>query len=226
MADPHDAENSDAEIEALLREVANSDNELVAPPAALWDRIEAELAAEFEAPGGATIKELPEQATVVDLSERRARRSLAVYGGALVAAALIAVAFVGLRNNNTAEVVATAELAYDAANFDPLGADAMATVSLTKSNGDFEIEIDESMLPAADDEDADLELWLIEPTAEGEVAGLVSLGVVDRDNPGSYPVPANYDPSVFYVVDISIEPHDGNAEHSGRSILRGALATL
>jgi hypothetical protein len=36
-------------------------------------------------------------------------------------------------------------------------------------------------------------------------------------------VPAGLDPSSHYVVDISIEPRDGIAAHSGQSILRGAL---
>ena len=37
-------------------------------------------------------------------------------------------------------------------------------------------------------------------------------------------VPAELDPDVYSIVDISIEPRDGDAAHSGRSILRGTLA--
>ncbi len=68
---------------------------------------------------------------------------------------------------------------------------------------------------------ADLEVWLIRPDADGNVADLVSLGVVDPADPGSLDVPGGYVPDAYYVVDISVEPRDGDAGHSGRSILRG-----
>ena len=54
-------------------------------------------------------------------------------------------------------------------------------------------------------------------------AALVSIGLVDPGYPGPLDVPAGYDPSAYFVVDISIEPRDGDAGHSGRSILRGPL---
>ena len=39
-------------------------------------------------------------------------------------------------------------------------------------------------------------------------------------------VPAELDPDVYSIVDISIEPRDGDEQHSGRSILRGALTEV
>ncbi|MYG91790.1 MAG: anti-sigma factor, partial [Acidimicrobiia bacterium] len=71
--------------------------------------------------------------------------------------------------------------------------------------------------------DADLEVWLIQPDDQGNVADLVSLGVVSPTDPESLDVPPTHDPAVFFVVDISVEPRDGDAGHSGRSILRGEL---
>ncbi len=53
---------------------------------------------------------------------------------------------------------------------------------------------------------------------------MVSLGDIDEDGAREFEVPAGYDPELYSVVDISIEPHDGDDSHSGRSILRGALA--
>ena len=67
------------------------------------------------------------------------------------------------------------------------------------------------------------EAWLIRPDVAGNVANLVSLGVIDPTDPGSLAVPAGYDPDAYFVVDISIEPSDGNAAHSGRTILRRPL---
>ena len=64
---------------------------------------------------------------------------------------------------------------------------------------------------------------VIEPDDDGAVANLVSLGIVDPEDPGSFDVPAGYDPTVFSVVDISVEPRDGDDTHSGRSILRAGL---
>ena len=94
------------------------------------------------------------------------------------------------------------------------------------SNGraGYEIEFDSSDLLDALEEDADLELWLISLDADGAPADVVSLGVVDAGQPGRHSLPAGLDPEVHFVVDISIEPRDGDELHSGRSILRGALA--
>jgi len=55
-------------------------------------------------------------------------------------------------------------------------------------------------------------------------AGLVAaFALVEADRPGTYVVPSRIDPNVNTVVDISIEPRDGDEAHSGDSILRGEL---
>lgn len=220
MADQTSAENFDQELEGILRELGVVGTTLETPPAAIWDRIEAEVA--IDAP---LHEEAAPIAPVIDLSERRNRnKRLAVFGGAVAAAALAVAAFASITRDATPSLVAVAELAYDAESFDPLGSDAGATVSLRDDDGTLEIDFDSSDLPNTEGEDADLELWLIEPDANGQVADIVSLGLIDKDNPGVFDIPEGYDPSVFYVVDISVEPRDGDHDHSGRSILRGALA--
>ncbi len=62
-----------------------------------------------------------------------------------------------------------------------------------------------------------LELWLIDPT----VTRLVSLGPLRTD--GIYDIPAGVDPAAFPIVDVSVEPVDGDPTHSGDSVLRGEL---
>jgi anti-sigma-K factor RskA len=62
------------------------------------------------------------------------------------------------------------------------------------------------------------EVWLI----DRQVDGMVSLGPVRAD--GSYDVPAGVDVERFPVVDVSVEPTDGDPAHSGASVLRGTLA--
>lgn len=51
---------------------------------------------------------------------------------------------------------------------------------------------------------------------------MISLGPVRED--GIHDVPADIDVDQFPIVDVSVEPGDGNPVHSGNSILRGTLA--
>jgi len=90
------------------------------------------------------------------------------------------------------------------------------------ADGNEVLEIDDASLPFDLDEDASLELWMIR-VDDGEIVDMVSLGDIEADGTREFEVPAGYDPAVFSVVDISVEPHDGDSTHSGRSILRGEL---
>ena len=54
-----------------------------------------------------------------------------------------------------------------------------------------------------------------------EVSQLVSLGPLRED--GLYDLPAGLDPEAFPIVDVSVEPIDGDPTHSGDSLLRGQL---
>ena len=210
MDDKH-PRRSDADLEAMLRDLDPEDLELLEPPAEVWEGIESEVRAADDANG-----------TVVSLDTRRRGLRRVVLG---VAAALIAVAValaVTLTRDDEAVVVATASLAYDAETFDALGAQARARAELISDDGRSSIQFVDAALPSPE-AGADLEVWLIRPDDEGNVADLVSLGVVEPADPGSLDVPAGYDPDVFFVVDISVEPRDGDPRHSGRSILRGPL---
>ncbi len=218
MSDEHNTDTKLAEIEATLRDLDIADLEPVAPPADLWDRIADELGDETEA--GSPI------ATVTTLSSWRERMSQP-RNLLLVAAAcaifLAGVVAIGFRGGDDTTVVARADLGYDAAAFDRLGENASASVELIDDEGALSIAFATVDLPATVDEPADLELWLIETDDEGGVADLVSLGIIDATD-RTFRVPAGYDPDVYSVVDISVEPRDGDAQHSGRSILRGQLS--
>jgi anti-sigma-K factor RskA len=63
-----------------------------------------------------------------------------------------------------------------------------------------------------------VELWLIKP----DLSEMVSLGLVE---PGDteWDWPTGIDPNEYSLVDLSIEPDNGDPTHSGRSILRGEL---
>ncbi len=64
----------------------------------------------------------------------------------------------------------------------------------------------------------DLEVWLIDPN----IKGMVSLGFLTSAH-GEFVIPQGYSTSAYPIVDISIEPRDGVATHSGDSITRGTL---
>lgn len=203
----NDPEHIDPEIEALLRELDLTDLEGVAPPPSVWAGIEAELAAE--------------PAPVVELAARRpaGRQALLL---AVAAALLIVVVGAAVVINRTGgdTVLATSDLSYDPEAFDPLGAGATATAHLVERDDGFAIELTGTSFPAVG-EDADLELWLIEADASGTIVDVAPVSLVG--GAGSYEVPDGLDVSTHRIVDISIEPRDGDDAHSGRSILRGVL---
>ncbi|MCY4632315.1 MAG: anti-sigma factor [bacterium] len=211
MDDKH-TRRSDPDLEAMLRDLNPEDLELLEPPDEVWDGIESAVRAADDT-----------DATVVGLESRRwtVRRTVLGVAAALVLVAAGVAAYT-LTRDDPAVVVATASLAYDPEKFDALGAQARAGADLIAEDGRHSIEFVDAALPAPEP-GADLEVWLIKPDDKGNVADLVSLGLVDPADPGSLEVPAGFDPGAYFVVDISIEPRDGDAGHSGRSILRGPL---
>ncbi len=196
-----------SDVEQLLRELDTEDLQLVAPPPDVWAGIDRAIHSE---PGA-----------VVPLQRHRSlRRSWLVAAAVVVALAATAVV-VAVRRDGDEPVVATALLTHDAETFDPRGAGATATARLLERNGHYEIQLEDTDLPTVAGDD--LELWLIEPDASGIPKDVAPVSLIDGSRPGVYSVPAGLDPSSHYVVDISIEPRDGDAAHSGHSILRGAL---
>jgi anti-sigma-K factor RskA len=212
VSDEGDDVDRDAElgrIEARLRELEPEDLDLVPPPPEIWAAIDQTVTS-----GAST-------ATVVELAPRRSR----AWSWAAVAAAAVVVVVAGVLiatpDGADETVVSSAQLAHDPATFDPLGADASATALLVRRGDQYEIRLTDAELPQLDDDD--LELWLIEPDADGAPLDVAPVAMVEGSGPGSYLVPSGLDPASHFVVDISIEPRDGDAAHSGRSILRGAL---
>jgi anti-sigma-K factor RskA len=200
------------EVEALLRELDVDDLDLAAPPPSVWSGIAETVAAE--------------PAPVVPIASRRGARPTWMWAAAAAVVLVVGVA-VGLRalvgGDDAESVVSSAVLVHDPASFDPLGSDAAATAVLLERDGHFELELTDATLPDVATDGDDLELWLIEPDAAGNPVDIAPVALIESADPGTYRVPDGVDPSSHYVVDISIEPRDGDAAHSGRSILRGAL---
>ena len=199
-----------SDVEALLRELDVDDLTLAAPPPTVWTGISETIA--------------DDPAPVVAIESRRAHRRSWIWAATAAAAVVIVgVGVVAVANRDGGEsVLSTAVLLHDPAAFDPLGADSTATATLLERDGHLEIQLTDASLPSLASDD-DLELWLIEPDSAGNPADIAPVAVVEAAGPGTYRVPDGIDPTSHYVVDISIEPRDGDAAHSGRSILRGAL---
>lgn len=222
-------------IEALLRESHVDDATLLEPPSDIWAAIEASIVADPPAEASSAADFAPQaqpdpadgvaDATVTRLADRR-RPSTWI--GAVAAATVLvvagAIAVTAVRSNSpAAPVVATAELTWDASAFDPIGSEAAATAELVGDESGYTIDIDQARLPDPVADGEELELWLIQPDAENNPAALVSLGTIDTASTTTFNVPDGFDPGEYFIVDISIEPNDGNPAHSGRSILRGPL---
>ncbi len=52
---------------------------------------------------------------------------------------------------------------------------------------------------------------------------MISLGALTAGSQGRFTIPAGTDLSVYTIVDVSVEPLDGDPAHSKESLLRGTL---
>jgi anti-sigma-K factor RskA len=186
-----------AALRSLARGIGIDDDHrlepLDEPPVDLWHRIAAETGTDR---------------TVVPLATRRPPRRTVVLAAA-AAAAVVAVAATALAvgRDGEPEILATATL-------DRLGPAGSGSAELLDDDGQLRLRVDTAGLDAGD---GFLELWVIDT----EVQRLVSLGPLRAD--GLYDLPDGLDPAAFPIVDVSVEPIDGDPTHSGDSVLRGQL---
>jgi hypothetical protein len=170
----------------------------VAPPPRVWEAIAA-------ATGVAGANTGPE---VISFRSRRAVLlvAAAVLAGAVVGAGTVAV----LQDRDDGEAVTAVAL-------DPLaGNDASGRAEVVvRGDGTRVLQVD---LEAPAPEDSYYEIWLI----DRDVVGMFPLGVV---HPGTQTVelPAGLDLRQYPLVDVSVEPLDGDPTHSGVSVARGEL---
>jgi anti-sigma-K factor RskA len=188
------AEDELDELRALSDRVRLEEVAWEQPPPGLWERVAEEAAA---------------PPAVVPLARARSRRRPPLWAVGGAAAAVLAVLGVVLAvdRGDDAEVVASTSL-------ERLGPEGSGAAELVAEDGDLVLNVETAGL---DPDDGFLEVWVIDP----EVTKLVSLGPVRPD--GTYDLPPGLDPEEFPVVDVSVEPLDGDPAHSGDSVLRGRL---
>jgi len=202
-----DPEALEARLSAIASDMTDEDQVLHDPPADLWGRIS--VAVDAERP----------TAPVVTLDSRRSPWVKVVS----IAAAVVVVAGVGavILGNRDAQpspqVVASATLG----RLEATQGEGSATLVRKGSALHLELTTTDMATPPAG---ADYELWLIDskvtnPRSLGELKGKVT-----GHNTIDVVVPPNIDPKQYPVVDISVEPTDGNHKHSGHSVMRGTLA--
>ncbi|MGC5077910.1 anti-sigma factor domain-containing protein [Agrococcus sp. DT81.2] len=198
------------------------------PPAAVWDRILADIGGDsadataveaddrpVEAGDRPTGTEHASRMPTGDLVRRRRRR----FGvGALVAAcaasAVVAASLAVLLVTQVGGGPRSTDLA--GAALEPLTtAVSPARAEVIERDGQRLLVVDADALPTVD---GYLDVWLLDADAQQ----MVSLGVMDATST-ELALPADLDLEAFPVVDVSVEPYDGDPTHSGESIWRGAL---
>jgi anti-sigma-K factor RskA len=187
------------------------------PPERIWRAIAAELA---ESSGTVEPAAAP-TSPVTALASRRAgrRRPWRLVAVAAVAALCgIAGTFAVTGILHDATVRPSREVALAPLSGGPQGVAGHA--SITPARAADELAITTSGLD--DTQPGFYEVWVIDPD---DLTRMYSVGALDADAGGRFTMPANVDLDRYAVVDVSIEPEDGNPAHSTHSVLRGTLPT-
>ena len=211
------------EVESLAGVVAvarSSAGPLVAPPPEVWARIAAETGVD---PGVRPVSLDERRTERVASADPRARELSGSTGGRtasgrtrLLVAASVAGLILGVGGTlawqsvgGGGDVVATARLAPLP---DKVGSGEAEVVD-TSDGRELEMQLD-TPLPS----DAFLQVWLLSPDA----TRMVPVGVISGES-GHWTLPPDVTLADYPVVDVSIEPYDGEATHSGNSVVRGTL---
>jgi anti-sigma-K factor RskA len=176
----------------------------VPPPPRVWEAIAA-------ATDTTAVPPTPAGGTVLPFRSRRRPLLLAaasVVIGAVVGAGAVAV----LRNGPDDDARAVEKVALDPLADNEASGTAEVVVRDDGSRA-LEVRLDAPALS-----DGYYEVWLIEPS----ITDMVPLGIA-RPGTETFELPTGLDLRTFPLVDVSLEPLDGNPLHSGVSVARGQL---
>lgn len=197
----------DDKILELTHSIEPHDFERIAPPPQVWDNILAEV-------------EVERASAEADARRRfqpwyRSTTVLAIAAATLLMVGVVAAVSLSRDSSVPAQELAAASMT-DADL--PVATDETAQARVVCRGNECSIELALSGLP--DPGDGDLELWVI----NGDVSDMHSLGLLDTTATDvSFMLPAGVTADGFPIVDISVEPRDGDETHSGQSVLRGVL---
>ncbi len=227
---PTEHHDRDERIAEAIRAMADDDGRLSSPPATLWGRIERAIDdpvedANLVPPPTELWDRIAEEvrsegAPHASPAQHRGRNRVLVLVAAalLVACALAATALVVVRAGDgpSTQLVATASLSGE--GLDP-GGDGSGSAELLESDAGWKVAIEVDQLPSPP-AGSYYEAWLLGAGPEQ----VQSLGALDGDQ--RFAVPDGLTIDDFPLVDVSIEPIDGNPAHSSKSVLRGQLETV
>jgi Anti-sigma-K factor rskA len=206
----------------------------VAPPPGVWEAIAAAtgvtatpraevVAASAQAPPLTSVPPAVEPpATPAGgsvLPFRSRRRPLLLVAAATVAGAVIGAGAVAVLRDDDGGATRPDVVPVAAVDLDPLAdndASGRASV-IERTDGTRVLEV---QLRAGDLDDRYYEVWLIDEA----VQDMVPVGVA-RSGTVTFELPNGLDLGRFPIVDVSVEPLDGNPTHSGVSVARGVLDT-
>jgi hypothetical protein len=95
------------------------------------------------------------------------------------------------------------------------GHDASGVVDLVKTESGRELHVD---LDPGEVGKGFIQVWLLDEQTQG----MVALGVLENDT-GTFAVPRDINLSEYSLVDVSLEPFDGDPAHSTVSLARGRV---
>ena len=206
------AANEIRSVADILR--AGSDIRWEAPPASVWAAIAAATTASSDSPSNAH----PRPASVSDLEERRSaqHRGRAARYGWIAAACVGVLAGLGagqvLWNRSVEPPITVATTALD--TLDTKRALGDAAILRTSTGVGLDITLDATASPGGY-----LEVWLINKDGRR----MVSVGVLDSTHQ-AFPISQALLDEGYLVVDVSRESFDDQPQHSGDSVVRGALS--
>ncbi len=185
------------------------------PTEAIWQSIQVQLASQTPATTEAATEPAPSSPTVTELPSRTPKpRSWLLVAAAAVVGLIIGVGVTTVAVRDRVEVTSSAAL-------EALpGQTGQGTAELVSDRGrpELRVQIDAPSTP-----ERYREVWLINTDGQR----MYTLGVLPDDGRASYPLPPELAGQLqdFTIVDVSIEPYDGNPAHSRESQVRGILPT-
>ena len=201
-----------------IAELSRHPEELAQVPAnALWRSIQSQLASQAPAPARTEVgaEPPPSQPTVSELPRRTPRSRLwLLAAAAAVVGLIIGVGVTTVADRDRFKVTSSAAL-------EALpGQTGQGTAELISDQGrpELRVQIDAPLIP-----DRYRDVWLINTDGQR----MYSLGVLPDDGRATYPLPPELAGQLqgFTIVDVSIEPYDGNPAHSRESQVRGTRPT-
>jgi len=203
---------------SCIADLSHHPEQLAQVPAdAIWRSIQGQLASPAPAPAITEVaaEPPPSSPTVTELPRRTPRpRSWLLVAAAAVVGLIIGIGVTTVAVREGVDVTSSTAL-----NALP-GQSGQGTAEVVSDRGrpELRVQIDAPPTP-----DRYREVWLINTDGQR----MYTLGVLPDDGRASYPLPPELAGQLegFTIVDVSIEPYDGNPAHSRESQVRGTLPT-